>query len=162
MELASDPPILVESLPHTLPSPLLFSDPCATPTSAPDYAPSLPPPPGREPVTDGEVEEGGKDDDETPPLSPHPHIKVQEDKKEGVVKAATPLRRTKANTRLALRCGRDCKDSIIGGCGQNRSCAPLTVSGPITCSSCGEAVTSSDGRGHSLSPHHYLYLCSGG
>ena len=99
------PPAPPSSANHT---PLLFTDSSATPTPAP-------------PATI-EVED---DNDETPPLMPHPCL--QECNKVGVAsKAATPLRRTKVNTRMAL--SRSCKASLIGGCSQSTSSTTAEVS----------------------------------
>ena len=51
------------------------------------------------------------------PISPHPPVEdIRGGVSVGVVKAATPMRRKKANARIALRRG---PDQLIGGCGQN-------------------------------------------
>ena len=161
----SDEPVLVVSSPHKPhPSPAPTSTnhtPTVPPYSSTNHTPVLftdssatpkPVPPSKETVAIDE------DDDETPPLLPHPHI--QEGNKRGVVKAATPLRRTKANMRMTL--SRSCKTLLIGGCGQNGSSIAKVsdiflclvginwsvsqqVGGAIICSSCGISLTSSEG-----------------
>ena len=148
VESVSDEPVLVMSSPHkphpspaptsTDHTPVLFTDSSATPKPVP-------------------LCKETEDDDATPPLLPHPHL--QEGNKGGVVKAATPRRRTKANMRMTLN--RSCKTSLIGGCGQNRSSiaevselfgvwlaligVSQQVGRAITCSSCGISLTSSEG-----------------
>jgi hypothetical protein len=143
----SDEPVLVVSSPHKPhPSPAPTSTnhtPTVPPYSSTNHTPVLftdssatpkPVPPSKETVAIDE------DDDETPPLLPHPHI--QEGNKRGVVKAATPLRRTKANMRMTL--SHSCKTLVIGGCGQNGSSIAKQVGGAIICSSCGISLTSSE------------------
>ena len=86
--------------------------------------------------------EGGakeEDSDETPPLSPHPFLSDRDRGEEvgvpalsgsrhPVTKASTPLRRTRVNTRMAVRRKGNCKASVSCENGISQACVHSTAS----------------------------------
>ena len=126
-DVTTDHTILIESSPpldHTKPndSPLLFHSKDVTPL-APDHTPNT--------INDTTNNDGGvKNEDgvkisklDTPPLSPH-YSSVMKNESDGIInivkteekKSATPLRKTKANTRMASK---KMSMASLSGRGQN-------------------------------------------